>query len=174
MKSERNQLVEPTLASFVEEVMAKIKALETEAHTLSKSIPNASTLRERDKLKEAFREKSAKKIQLAKSLNSEVKTQIRNLNAQISDKLKAEKEFPRVKKAIIKKSKFVRKRTADGLSHRRTFSSQSFYVCLCNKHSDDEIVCCSKELCKIKYFHKQCVLSLMKNGQLEWVCDACR
>ena len=173
MKSERNQLVEPALTSLIQEVLAKIRALETEARRVSKSIPNTATHREKDKLMEVIREKSTEKIELAKSLNLEVRRQIRNLNVKISEKLKAGKDLPKVRKTIVKKSKFVRKRTSDRPLNRDHNFTPKVYVCFCGKQFEDELVVCSKELCKIKYFHKQCVGSLVKEGQMQWVCKEC-
>ena len=169
MKSERNRLVEPSLTVFIQRLLTRIRTLESEAYFLSKSISQASTHREKDKLKEAFREKSAKKIELSKSLNEEVKNQIRNLNCKINHRLTDERDIPKTKKAVVKKSKFIRKRKSLTEIQRSPPSP----VCFCDRLIETELLVCSNDLCRIKYFHPECI-GEGKVNQQDWVCEECQ
>ena len=41
--------------------------------------------------------------------------------------------------------------------------------CICNKPSNDNMVACDNENCKIKWFHYECVISILKKSMINGI-----
>ena len=159
---------------FYEIMFSKIGKLEIEVEKMKAMDSRNTTIKNVTKKYQFCKIKSLEKIEIARILNSEIKTKIIEINEKINEKLIIEKTAAKLKQFKFKKPSLIQKKMNEIRNKRNYQYVKKVYRCFCGSDLDDDVVVCAADFCKVKYYHKSCSKLLDgKNGK-NWKCKECK